>query len=107
MGEVFNNLITNAIKYSDKPEKWIEIGFQEPQQATDRANPYQPIIFYVKDNGIGIRQKHLDTIFLIFKRLHAPDKYGGGTGGGLTIAKKIVVSKAAPQERLHGGKIWA
>ncbi|WP_017720187.1 ATP-binding protein [Kamptonema formosum] len=99
VGEVFNNLITNAIKYSDKPEKWIEIGFLEPQQATDRANPEQAIVFYVSDNGIGIRHKHLDTIFRIFKRLHAPDKYGGGTGAGLTIAKKIV-------ER-HGGEIWA
>lgn len=92
VGEVFNNLIANAIKYNDKPERWIEIGFKEP---TRRG---EPIIFYVRDNGIGIRQKHIDTIFRIFKRLHGPDKYGGGTGAGLTIAKKIV-------ER-HSGSIW-
>ncbi|MDF5710979.1 MAG: ATP-binding protein [Nostoc sp. S4] len=91
VGEVFNNLIANAIKYNDKPQKWIEIGYIEP------ASPI-PVTFYVRDNGIGIREKHFEAIFRIFKRLHGPNKYGGGTGAGLTITKKIV-------ER-HGGKIW-
>jgi light-regulated signal transduction histidine kinase (bacteriophytochrome) len=91
VGEVFNNLIANAIKYNDKPEKWIEIGYVEA------ASPV-PVTFYVRDNGIGIREKHFEAIFRIFKRLHGPSKYGGGTGAGLTITKKIV-------ER-HGGKIW-
>ncbi len=91
VGEVFNNLIANAIKYNDKPEKWIEIGYIE-------AAAPSPAIFYVRDNGIGIREKHFEAIFRIFKRLHGPSKYGGGTGAGLTITKKIV-------ER-HGGKIW-
>ncbi|WP_193196350.1 ATP-binding protein [Nostoc sp. MG11] len=90
VGEVFNNLIANAIKYNDKAEKWIEIGYID--------HPTAPVIFYVRDNGIGIREKHFDAIFRIFKRLHGPNKYGGGTGAGLTIAKKIV-------ER-HSGKIW-
>ncbi|RCJ31607.1 cyanobacterial phytochrome A [Nostoc minutum NIES-26] len=90
VGEVFNNLIVNAIKYNDKAKKWIEIGYID--------NPPAPITFYVRDNGIGIREKHFQAIFRIFKRLHGPSKYGGGTGAGLTIAKKIV-------ER-HRGKIW-
>ncbi|MFH7026171.1 MAG: ATP-binding protein [Heteroscytonema crispum UTEX LB 1556] len=90
VGEVFNNLIANAMKYNDKPEKSVEIGYIE--------SPEEPVIFYVRDNGIGIREKHFDAIFRIFKRLHGPNKYGGGTGAGLTIAKKIV-------ER-HEGKIW-
>ncbi|MBH8562588.1 GAF domain-containing protein [Nostoc sp. CENA67] len=90
ISEVFNNLIANAIKYNDKAEKWIEIGYID--------HPPAPITFYVRDNGIGIREKHLEVIFRIFKRLHGPNKYGGGTGAGLTIAKKIV-------ER-HRGKIW-
>jgi signal transduction histidine kinase len=92
VGEIFRNLVTNAIKYNDKPEKWVEINYR-----TDGA-PQAPRVFYVRDNGIGIRENHLDSIFRIFKRLHGRDKYGGGTGAGLTIAKKIV-------ER-HGGRIW-
>jgi signal transduction histidine kinase len=92
VGEIFRNLVTNAIKYNDKAEKWVEIGCQ-----TD-GEPQTPWVFYVRDNGIGIRENHLDSIFRIFKRLHGRDKYGGGTGAGLTIAKKIV-------ER-HGGRIW-
>ncbi|AUT00032.1 cyanobacterial phytochrome A [Nostoc sp. CENA543] len=90
LGEVFSNLITNAIKYNDKPNKWIEIGYLD--------HSTRQITFYIQDNGIGIREKHFDAIFRIFKRLHGPSKYGGGTGAGLTIAKKIV-------ER-HGGQIW-
>ncbi|MDM9380107.1 ATP-binding protein [Chlorogloeopsis sp. ULAP01] len=89
LGEVFSNLITNAIKYNDKAEKLVEIGYMEASET---------VTFYVQDNGIGIREKHFEAIFRIFKRLHSPNKYGGGTGAGLTIAKKIV-------ER-HGGKIW-
>lgn len=85
VGEVFNNLITNAMKYNDKGEKWIEIG------EADGA-------LYVRDNGIGIPPAKYDTVFQIFKRLHGRDDYSGGSGVGLTIVKKIV-------ER-HNGRIW-
>ena len=90
VGEIFQNLIVNAMKYNDKPEKWVEIGWRE--------DPAGPPVFYVRDNGIGIPEKHHDSVFRIFKRLHGRDKYGGGTGAGLTIVKKIV-------ER-HHGRIW-
>jgi signal transduction histidine kinase len=90
VGEIFYNLIVNAMKYNDKAEKWIEIGWRE--------NPAGPPVFYVRDNGIGIPEKHHDAVFRIFKRLHGRDKYGGGTGAGLTIVKKII-------ER-HHGRIW-
>lgn len=90
VGEIFYNLIVNAMKYNDKAEKHIEIGWRE--------NPEGPPVFYVRDNGIGIPEKHHDAVFRIFKRLHGRDKYGGGTGAGLTIVKKIV-------ER-HHGRIW-
>ncbi|MES1022443.1 ATP-binding protein [Gloeocapsa sp. BRSZ] len=93
MSEVFSNLISNAIKYNNKPDKLVEIGFLDTA-----LNKPESTIFYVKDNGIGIKEKHFDAIFRIFKRLHPLNKYGGGTGAGLTIAKKIV-------ER-HDGEIW-
>jgi signal transduction histidine kinase len=94
VGEIFYNLVVNAVKYNDKPEKWIEIGAIEDSDGEEG----QPPVFYVRDNGIGIAEKHHESVFRIFKRLHGRDKYGGGTGAGLTIAKKIV-------ER-HHGRIW-
>lgn len=89
VGEIFSNLMVNAMKYNDKPQKWIEIGVTR--------NGKIPV-FYVRDNGIGIPEKHHDAVFRIFKRLHGREKFGGGTGAGLTIVKKIV-------ER-HRGRIW-
>jgi two-component system, chemotaxis family, sensor kinase Cph1 len=100
--EIYTNLMSNAIKYNEQMEKQIQIGWiiGKPQWSLiDHPCFQQNIpIFYVRDNGIGIREKHLDTIFRIFKRLHEQEQYGGGTGAGLTIVKKIV-------ER-HGGQIW-
>ena len=102
INELFTNLISNAAKYNDQFEKRVEVGYlttaELPQQNPLRRTSPPGLVFYIKDNGIGIREKHLDSIFRIFKRLHGQSRYGGGTGVGLTIAKKIV-------ER-HGGKIW-
>jgi signal transduction histidine kinase len=92
VGEIFANLVVNAVKYNDKVQKWIEIGVQNGSPAGGAP------VFYVRDNGIGIPEKHFDSVFRIFKRLHGREKFGGGTGAGLTIVKKIV-------ER-HHGRIW-
>ncbi len=92
MREVYYNLITNAARYNDKEEKWIEIG------VLHRWNDLEQQIFYVCDNGIGIRERHLSKVFTMFKRLHSGNKYGHGTGAGLAIVKKII-------ER-HEGNIW-
>ncbi|MDM9385667.1 ATP-binding protein [Chlorogloeopsis sp. ULAP01] len=110
ISEVFTNLLSNALKYNNKAEQWIEIGYLGEEgtgdwvlgtgksQKVNQQSSQFPITFYVKDNGIGIRERHLDIIFRLFKRLHEQHLYGGGTGAGLTITKKII-------ER-HGGRIW-
>ncbi|WP_394751837.1 ATP-binding protein [Crenothrix sp.] len=79
-GAVFHNLIVNAIKYNDKHQKQIEIGHIENS----------PPSVFVKDNGIGIPESHQESVFGIFRRLHAADAYGRGTGAGLTIARKHI-----------------
>lgn len=89
LGEVFQNLIVNAIKYNDKDMRFVEIGSTE----TDGER-----VFFVHDNGIGIAAEHHENIFAIFRRLHPQDKFGGGTGAGLTIVRKIL-------DR-HEGRIW-
>lgn len=88
--EVFSNLLTNALKYNVSEKPWIEIGCEQPID--------QPVRFYVRDNGIGIRPQHFEDIFTMFRRLHARDEFEGGTGAGLAIVKTVV-------ER-HGGRIW-
>jgi light-regulated signal transduction histidine kinase (bacteriophytochrome) len=96
LAEAFANLITNAVKYNDKPQRWIEIGTSSA--ARPGEDDSRDVAFYVRDNGIGIQARHLDSVFRIFKRLHARDEFGGGTGAGLTIVRKIV-------ER-HHGRVW-
>jgi two-component system, chemotaxis family, sensor kinase Cph1 len=103
ISEVFSNLIGNALKYNDSPEKSIEVGYLPRDDDSHHPNHHffhdsEGQIFYIKDNGIGIKNHHRETIFRLFKRLHSQEKYGGGTGAGLAITKKII-------ER-HGGHIW-
>lgn len=94
VGEIFNNLIINAVKYNDKADRWIEIGCA----TSPGENGAMRQVFYVRDNGIGIAAQHHEAVFRIFRRLHGREEYGGGTGAGLTIVRKIV-------ER-HSGRIW-
>jgi PAS domain S-box-containing protein len=94
IAEVFQNLIGNALKYNDHKGIKIEIGFRNDHP----AHPGETV-FFVRDNGIGIADKNLESVFKIFHRLHPRGAYGGGTGSGLTIAKKIISQ--------HHGVIWA
>ena len=86
--QLFQNLITNSIKYRRAESPKIEIG------ATEQQHQW---LFWVRDNGLGIETKQQKRIFLIFQRLHRRQDYSG-TGIGLALCKKIV-------ER-HGGEIW-
>lgn len=86
---IFQNLISNAIKYNQSDQKHIEIGYQENGVGK---------VFYVKDNGIGIPREHQEVIFNIFSRLHGKSEFGGGSGVGLTITRKMVEK--------HDGEIW-
>jgi PAS domain S-box-containing protein len=85
--QLFQNLISNAIKYRSKAPPEIRISAQ-PESGAWR--------FTVADNGVGIEPQYLEYIFGMFKRLHGPQH--SGTGIGLAICKAAV-------ERL-GGKIW-
>lgn len=92
---LFQNLVTNAMKFVAEgvtPE--ITIGAEKVKQKGKRTKKWQ---FHVKDNGIGIDEKFLEKVFIIFKRLNAKNKYEG-TGLGLAHCKKIV--------DLHDGTIW-
>jgi two-component system, chemotaxis family, sensor kinase Cph1 len=89
MVQLFQNLISNGVKYCDKEIPTIHIS------SVSKDNDY---VFSIKDNGIGIENAQLKRIFTIFQRLHTRDEYNG-TGIGLAISKKIVQN--------HRGKIWA
>jgi len=92
--ELFTNLITNAIKYNGQEVKRVTVGVSGDQGAGHESHS----VFLVRDNGIGIAKESQEEVFQIFRRLHLPDEYGGGSGAGLTICQKIVSR--------HGGRIW-
>ena len=85
---LFQNLISNAIKFHGKEAPRIHISAKQKENE---------LIFSFKDNGIGIDPKFSDKIFVMFQRLHTKKEYPG-TGIGLATCKKII-------ER-HGGRIW-
>ena len=106
ISEVLLNLFANAAKYYDgaKDRRWIELtwklaGDQEGAEPASAMGEYTGWWqFTLRDNGIGIDPQHHERIFQIFQRLHLPTEYGGGSGVGLNIARKVV-------ER-HGGRLW-
>lgn len=109
--QLFQNLIGNAIKFRKQEPPKIHIGaVREAGEAEEdkelisispsfcRLPTENEWLFWVQDNGIGIKSQYLERIFEIFRRLHTRREFAG-TGIGLAICKKIV-------ER-HGGRIWA
>jgi PAS domain S-box-containing protein len=89
MRQVFQNLITNAIKFIKKGTRpRLNVGAERLKDSWR---------FSVSDNGIGIAANSFDRVFDIFQRLHTSDKYEG-SGIGLANCKKII--------QLHHGNIW-
>ena len=88
--QVWSNLISNAIKYSNKYEnQTIKISFSSNESET---------IYTVSDNGVGFDMQYIDKLFGVFQRLHKRNEFEG-TGVGLALVKRIVSR--------HGGNVWA
>ncbi len=85
---VFQNLISNALKFRGESHARIRVG------ALQEGGTWR---FSVTDNGIGIESRYARRVFEVFKRLHTRDAYPG-SGIGLSICKRIVEH--------HGGRIW-
>ncbi|MBO9531812.1 MAG: GAF domain-containing protein [Solirubrobacteraceae bacterium] len=102
---VLYNLVWNALKYNDgQPE--IHVG-TAPLSLVPGArarvdvpvgSEHDPDVIFVRDNGIGIATEHQETIFGLFRRLHPVGAYGGGSGAGLALCRRIV--------QRGGGTIW-
>jgi len=88
LGQVFQNLIGNAIKFRSERPPEIRVSARLEKEGW---------IFSVSDNGIGMDLKYADRIFQMFQRLHGMGEYSG-SGIGLALVKKIV-------ER-HQGHVW-
>jgi two-component system, chemotaxis family, sensor kinase Cph1 len=104
MRHLLANLLSNAVKYSRGPSCVIEVGtcrLEDTHRGAALAGPYEgdgPVVVWVDDQGIGIAPEDAEEIFRVFHRLHGRDAHGGGTGAGLTIARRVA-------ER-HGGRLW-
>lgn len=88
LGQVFQNLLSNALKFSGEAPPRIHI-------SATQEGPHW--VFAVRDNGIGLDPTHAERIFGLFQRVHSRQQYPG-SGMGLAICKKIIEQ--------HGGRIW-
>jgi light-regulated signal transduction histidine kinase (bacteriophytochrome) len=88
--EVFQNLFSNAIKFTrGEKSSVIEVGYQRGEGED---------IYFVRDNGVGFDMNHAQKLFGTFQRLHAANEFEG-SGIGLATVRRII-------DR-HGGRVWA
>lgn len=89
------NLVANAVKYSvgETPRVEIDAHIGEPEEPGAGM-----VVVGVRDFGIGIEPDYHASIFELFRRLHARDAYGGGSGAGLAIARRLA--------QRQGGELW-
>lgn len=93
MRQVFQNLLSNALKFSKKNESPVisinceRVAAKSIDSPRDKNGNY--IRITISDNGIGFDEQYVEKIFTIFQRLHTKEKYEG-TGIGLAIARKII-----------------
>jgi PAS domain S-box-containing protein len=87
IGEVLVNLVENGIRYSgDQPDPRVEVGWRKKDEE---------VVFFVRDNGIGIDLDQQEKVFELF---YKADPESEGTGAGLAIVKRII--------EVHCGRIW-
>lgn len=100
--QVWVNLLTNAFKFTSKCERTrVEIGALISPAARPppaKSEGEMPVVYFVKDNGVGFDMEQAGKLFGVFHRLHSEEDYPG-TGVGLAIVERII--------RRHGGKVWA
>ncbi|NEU70238.1 PAS domain S-box protein [Spirosoma agri] len=110
LSQLFQNLLTNALKFSrtnragelTTPQIRISAQFITHAQLPLTIQPTRPAVTYhridISDNGVGFEEKYLDRIFQVFQRLHSQNEFVG-TGIGLAICQKVALN--------HGGAITA
>jgi PAS domain S-box-containing protein len=90
LGQVWTNLLDNAVKYSlGRPGARIEVSSSVQDDV---------VVYQVRDNGVGFDSRYADKIFQSFQRFHPAEEYAG-IGVGLAIVHQVLLR--------HGGRIWA